>query len=117
MSKSLNYEEVTWLKKTQVACALGCARPGLRVAWVARDLGGALPRRRATWAAWDLGGALPGRARPRFLSSSSSSSSSSGFFSDMFWVLLYIYKGYKSSLRDSISMWSPHGKICHIGPH
>ena len=79
-----------------------------------RDLGGALPRRHATWAAWDLGGALSSRARPRFLFSSSSSS---GFFSDMFWGLLYIYKGYKSSLRDSISMWSPHGKICHIGPH
>ena len=62
MSKSLNYEEATWLKKTQAACALGHARPGLRVAWVARDLGGALPRWRATWAAWDLGGALPGCA-------------------------------------------------------
>ena len=102
MSKSLNYEEATWLKKTQAMCGLGRARPGPRVAWVARDLGGALPRRRATWAACDLGDALPGHARPRFLSSSSSSS---GFFSDMFWVLLYIYKGCKSSLRNSIFMW------------
>ena len=23
----------------------------------------------------------------------------------------------KSSLRDSISMWPPRGKICHIGRH
>ena len=28
-----------------------------------------------------------------------------------------IYKGWKLSLRDLISMWSPRGKICHIGPH
>jgi len=32
------------------------------------------------------------------------------FFSDVFLV----YKGCKSSLRDSISMWSPRGKNGHI---
>ena len=45
-----------------------------------------------------------------FLPSLGSSLICSGFFFD-------IYKGYKSSLRDSISMWSPCGKICHIRQH
>ena len=56
MSKSLNYEEATWLKKTQAACGLGHAWPGrllhgLRATWVAHCLGGALPGPRGTWAA------------------------------------------------------------------
>ena len=87
MSKSLNYEEATWLKKTQAACALGRARPRLSVAWVARDLGGALPRRRATgphgtWAARclvarDLGFSPPPPPPPPL----GSSLICSGFFS------------------------------------
>ena len=32
----------------------------------------------------------------------------------MFWVTVCSYKGYKSSLRDSIYIWSSRGKICHI---
>ena len=116
MSKSMNYEEATWLKKTQAeaACGLGCARPGPRVAWVACDLGGALPRRRATWAARDLGSSLPGRMRPRFLFSSSSSFSSV-FFSDMFWVLLYIYKGYKTRFPCGRHM-EKYATLDHIRP-
>ena len=38
----------------------------------------------------------------------------------MFWafvILICIIRVRKSSLRDSISMWSPRGKICHIGRH
>ena len=44
MSKSLNYEDVTWVKKTEAARSLGRARLGRRTAWVARDLGSAWPR-------------------------------------------------------------------------
>ena len=66
-----------------------------------------------------MGEKNPGRAWP-------------GFFSLCFWFFFLpslgfslicsglffdIYKGWKSSLRDSISMWLPCGKICHIGPH
>ena len=60
MSKSLNYEDVTWVKKTQATRGLGRARPGRRTAWVARDLGHVLPRSRAAWAACYLGHALHG---------------------------------------------------------
>ena len=90
-----------------------------RAAWVARDLGRVLPRwkkprQRTAQVAHD-----PGRALPGFLCS--------GFFCFFFFFLLpwvfsdslimfYIYKGSKSSLRDSIFMWSSRGKICHIGP-
>ena len=45
-----------------------------------------------------------------FLPSLGSSMICSGLFFD-------IYKGWKLSLRDSISMWLPREKICHIGPH
>ena len=51
MSKSLNYEEATWLKKTQAVCGLGRLLHGLRATWVAHCLGGALPGPRRTWAA------------------------------------------------------------------
>ena len=73
------------------------------------------------------GRALPGHdlvahgARPGSRSSLSFffslSLSLSGFFSGVLWCSGFfsnVYKGYKSSLRDSISMWSPCGKICHI---
>ena len=93
-------------------------------AWVARDLGCVRPRwkkpkQRTAQVTHDLSHALPW-----FLCY--------GFFWFFFLLLLllllllwvfsdslimfYIYKGSKSSLRDSIFMWSPRGKICHIGP-
>ena len=106
---------------TWVAHCMGRMRPGRRTVWVARDQGGALHGAHATSVTRYLG-----HARPGFLCCSRFFSLCfwfffffffSGLFSNMFWVLLYIYKDYKSSLRDSISMWSPRGKICHIGPH
>ena len=51
MSKSLNYEKATWLKKTQAARDLGRLLHGLRATWVAHCLGDALPGPRGTWAA------------------------------------------------------------------
>ena len=90
----------TWVKKPQAAC-----RPSQRAAWVPHDLGGA-----------HLGEKNPG-STPHVLGSS-------GFFFFLLWVFsdmcarfFYIYKNGKSSLRDSNFMWSPRGKICHIGPH
>ena len=103
---------------------LGFVWPGLcmawaRVAWVARDLGRMLPRwkkprQRTAQVAQDPGRALPGFLCSGFFCFFFFFSSSLGFlwFSDMF----YIYKGSKLSLRNSISLWLPREKICHIGP-
>ena len=90
----------TWVKKPQAAC-----RPSQRAAWVLHDLGGA-----------HLGEKNPG-STPHVLGSSGFFFFLLWVFSDMFWVIFYIYRGWKSSLRDLISTWSLRGKICHIGPH
>ena len=64
----------------------------------------------ATWAASDGLGSSLFVSVFFFLPSLGSSMICSGLFFD-------IYKGWKLSLRDSISMWLPREKICHIGPH
>ena len=72
-------------------------RSGTWVVWVARDLG----RSNTTWVFLFI----------YFMASLICS----GFFSCQMWFLSDAFKGYKLSLRDSISIWSPRGKICHIG--
>ena len=86
----------TWVKKPQAAC-----RPSQRAAWVPHDLGGA-----------HLGEKNPG-STPHVLGSSGFFFFLLWVFSDMFWVIFYIYRGWKSSLRDLISTWSSREKICH----
>ena len=82
------------------ACCLGRARLGQRTAQATRSPGSARPR--------DLGNALPG-----FFCFF--------FFFFLLWYALLLFWGFviirvrKSSLRDSISMWPPRGKIYHIG--
>ena len=95
-----------------------------RVAQVARDPSRARPRQRATWAKRCV------RPKQRAAQVARDGLGSSGFFFffflpslicyDMFWafvILICKIRVRKSSLRDSISMWSPCGKICHIGQY
>ena len=101
----------TWMKKTLAMRRPGHAqpRPRSRATWVAR-----------TWVKKTQATRHPGRALPRFLCSAFFWFFFFFFFFSGFSLICYgfcIYKGCKSSFRDSIFMWSPRGKICHIGPH
>ena len=82
-------------KSSPHQCGLGRAWPRARVR----------PRSRAAWVAH--GGLKP----PTSLSLSLSFPLGSSL---MFWWFFFdvflVYKGYKSSFRDSVSMWSPCGK-------